>query len=72
VYRERVVAERHAGDQAGAELVVGLAGHVAVAALLLHEEIGYRVEVVAVDEYAQWDSLAWISTQGKSTNTFAG
>jgi glycine betaine/proline transport system substrate-binding protein len=30
----------------------------AVAKILLEEQMGYTVEVVAVDEYAQWDSLA--------------
>jgi len=30
----------------------------AVAAVLLHDELGYPVEIAAVDEYAQWDSIA--------------
>ena len=30
----------------------------AVAAVLLHEELGYPVEIAAIDEYTQWDSMA--------------
>jgi glycine betaine/proline transport system substrate-binding protein len=30
----------------------------AVAAVLLHDELGYAVEIAPVDEYEQWDSMA--------------
>jgi glycine betaine/proline transport system substrate-binding protein len=30
----------------------------AIAKIILEEKMGYRVELVAIDEYAQWDSMA--------------